>query len=53
MSLLCEMSSLPLYLVKLEAMRALVQDAQPNDSFFFYCTWSYLGLGHMVDETPY
>jgi len=30
------MSDLPLQFVKLAAMRALVNDAQPDDSFFFY-----------------
>ena len=28
----------PLHFVQLAAMRALVYDAQPGDSFFFYCT---------------
>ena len=32
------MSLLPLHFVQLNAMRALVYDAQPGDSFFFYCT---------------
>jgi hypothetical protein len=35
---LCEKSLLPLHFIQLAAMRALVADAQPGDSFFFYCT---------------
>jgi len=31
------MSLLPLLFIQLRGMRALVQDAQPNDSLFFYC----------------
>lgn len=37
-----EMLLLPLHFVQLGAMRALVDGAQQDDSFFFYCTW--LGL---------
>jgi hypothetical protein len=33
----CEVSHLPLQFVKLAAMSTLVHDAQPGDSFFFYC----------------
>jgi hypothetical protein len=33
----CEISYLPSQFVKLAAMSALVDDAQPGDSFFFYC----------------
>jgi metacaspase-1 len=35
-SYLCEISQLALHFVQLDAMRALVRDAQPHDSFFFY-----------------
>ena len=40
----CELLLLPLHSVQLAAMRALVHDAQPGDSFFFYCT--LIRLGH-------
>ena len=40
----CELSLLPLHFVQLAAMKALVHDAQPGDSFFFYCT--LIRLGH-------
>jgi hypothetical protein len=33
-----EMSQMCLHFVQLGAMRALVHDAQPHDSLFFYCT---------------
>ena len=34
---LCEKSLLPLHFIQMAEMRALVADAQPEDSFFFYC----------------
>ena len=34
----CEMSFLRLHFAQLGAMRALVDNAQPGDSLFFYCT---------------
>jgi hypothetical protein len=34
----CEMSFVPLNFVQMEAMAALVYDAQPNDSLLLYCT---------------
>ena len=43
----CELSLLPLHFVQLAAMRALVHDAQPGDSFFFYCTLIRLGQSNV------
>lgn len=34
----CEMSIVLLDFVQREAMATLVHDAQPNDTFIFYCT---------------
>ena len=42
------MSLLPLHFVQLAAMRALVYDAQPGDSFFFYCTVIRLGQSKRI-----
>jgi hypothetical protein len=39
-SIPCEMLFLPLHLIELREMRMLVHDAQPDDTFFFYCAWS-------------
>ena len=39
---------LPLHFVQLAAMRALVYDAQPGDSFFFYCTVIRLGQSDRI-----
>jgi hypothetical protein len=46
----CEMPFLRLHFAQLGAMRALVADAQPGDSFFFYCTRLGLDKPMYIDE---
>ncbi|KAI0267552.1 hypothetical protein BGY98DRAFT_1023964 [Russula aff. rugulosa BPL654] len=36
----------------MEAMAALVYDAQPNDSLVFYCTWFDFGSLMHIENAP-
>lgn len=48
----CEMSFVLLNFVQMEAMAALVYDAQPNDSLVFYCTWFDFGSLMHIENAP-
>jgi len=48
----CEMLLLRLHSIQLREMNSLVRNALPDDSFLFYCAWSYIQL-EFVESTAF